>query len=455
MSHHDASEPDDRAPEGRRSAEGGRRRRATRPAWDAATYGVPEDLRRSTRSSRDRASAPYPAYPPAPEHAYPPEPEHGYPPAPEHGYPPVDYSPSTPADYAPADARLDRYPQAPSYRPEPYRYEPEPPAYPVETAAPPVEEPFPPYEPYEPYEPYQPTAPHSGGDRHAVVDYPGGRDDQPGAPPPSGRRAGRNLPAAIGVGVLLGGAVLASLVLWRPAFLGVIAVFAAVGVWELVRAIRTTGARPPLIPLMVGAALMIGLAWWGRADALTFGLVVTVLAAMAWRLGDGVEGYGRDVTAATLVAVYVPFLVGFAALMAVPGDGVKRVLVTLALIVLSDTGGYVAGVLFGRHPMAPKVSPKKSWEGLGGSYVAAGVGGAIMLSTVFGVSVFFGALFGIAIATASTLGDLGESMIKRDLGVKDMSNLLPGHGGIMDRLDSIVVAAPTAYVLLLLLVPPV
>jgi phosphatidate cytidylyltransferase len=206
---------------------------------------------------------------------------------------------------------------------------------------------------------------------------------------------------------------------------------------------------------MVGAALMIGLAWWGRADALTFGLVVTVLAAMAWRLGDGVEGYGRDVTAATLVAVYVPFLVGFAALMAVPGDGVKRVLVTLALIVLSDTGGYVAGVLFGRHPMAPKVSPKKSWEGLGGSYVAAGVGGAIMLSTVFGVSVFFGALFGIAIATASTLGDLGESMIKRDLGVKDMSNLLPGHGGIMDRLDSIVVAAPTAYVLLLLLVPPV
>ena len=123
-------------------------------------------------------------------------------------------------------------------------------------------------------------------------------------------------------------------------------------------------------------------------------------------------------------------------------------------MVLSDTGGYIAGSMFGRHPMAPTVSPKKSWEGLAGSMVAAAVGGAIMLRVLFDVSLWWGAVFGAAVAVAAVVGDLGESMIKRDLGVKDMSRLLPGHGGIMDRLDSIVLAAPTAYVLLLVLAPP-
>src|SRR5262249_12893395 len=100
------------------------------------------------------------------------------------------------------------------------------------------------------------------------------------------------------------------------------------------------------------------------------------------------------------------------------------------------------------------VSPKKSWEGLAGSLVAAGVGGGILVSSLLHASVVSGVIYGLAIATAATFGDLGESMIKRDLGVKDMSNLLPGHGGVMDRLDSILVAAPTAYVLVLLIVPP-
>jgi phosphatidate cytidylyltransferase len=257
------------------------------------------------------------------------------------------------------------------------------------------------------------------------------------------------------VGSLLGAVVLGSLLLWRPAFFGVIAVFVGIGIWELVRAIRTTGVHPPMIPLIAGGALMTSLAWWGQADALTFGLIITVFAVMTWRLADGVDGYGRDVTAATLVAVYVPFLAGFEAMLAAPDDGAKRVLVSMGLVALSDTGGYVAGVLFGRHPMAPRVSPKKSWEGLGGSLVAAGIGGAVLLALVFHASPVSGALFGLAIAAAATLGDLGESMVKRDLGVKDMSNLLPGHGGVMDRLDSILLAAPTAYVMLLLLVPSV
>jgi phosphatidate cytidylyltransferase len=282
---------------------------------------------------------------------------------------------------------------------------------------------------------------------------PGGQR-RPPAPPPPAPRAGRNLPAAIGVGLALGAAVLASLFFWRPAFLGVIAAAVVIGIWELVRAVRQSGARPPLAPLVSGGVLMTALAWWGQADALVFGLVVTVLVTMVWRLADGSEEYGRDVIVATFIAIYVPFLAGFAALLARPSDGALRVVATLAGVVLSDTGGYIAGVLFGRHPMAPGVSPKKSWEGLIGSLLAAGVGGAVLLSILFHIKPWYGAAFGVAISIASVVGDLGESLLKRDLGVKDMSNLLPGHGGLMDRLDSIVLAVPTGYVLLTYLAAP-
>jgi phosphatidate cytidylyltransferase len=205
--------------------------------------------------------------------------------------------------------------------------------------------------------------------------------------------------------------------------------------------------------LLAGGAVMVGLAWYGGADALTLGLLATVLAALVWRLADGPAGYQRDLVATVLVAVYVPFLGGFAVLLARPDDGALRVLVSLAAVVLSDTGGYAAGVFVGRHPMAPSVSPKKSWEGFGGSLLAAAVGGALMLYLLFGVVWWAGALFGLAVATAAVVGDLAESLIKRDLGIKDMSNLLPGHGGVMDRVDSVLFAAPAAYAVLTLVAP--
>jgi phosphatidate cytidylyltransferase len=198
---------------------------------------------------------------------------------------------------------------------------------------------------------------------------------------------------------------------------------------------------------------MIALAWYVGTEALILGLVLTVLAVMIWRLGDGPEGYQRDVTAAALIAVYVPFLAAFAVMLVRPHDGALRVVVTLAAVVLSDTGGYVAGVFFGKHPMAPTVSPKKSWEGLVGSLVATGIGGALLLHFALHEPWWHGAVFGLATSAASVLGDLAESLFKRDLGVKDMSSLLPGHGGLMDRLDSILFAAPAAFVLLALLPP--
>ncbi|MEE6260993.1 phosphatidate cytidylyltransferase [Plantactinospora sonchi] len=296
-------------------------------------------------------------------------------------------------------------------------------------------------------------------------------DDDPEQPPPGRRgpgrrratrtgkpagtgRAGRNLPAAIGVGLVLGAAIVVPLFLFRPAFLAVVAAAVAVGIWEMTRAVRASGAHPPFVPLVAGGLLMVGLAWWAGPDALSLGLLVTVLATLVWRLGDGPAGYQRDMTAATLIAVYVPFLGGFAALLAaVPADGHLRVLVTLAAVVLSDTGGYAAGVAYGKHPMAPSVSPKKSWEGFAGSVTAAAVGSALLLWLLLDVAPWWGALFGLAVSVAAVLGDLAESMIKRDLKIKDMSNLLPGHGGLMDRLDSILFAVPTGYLLLALIAP--
>ncbi|MDG4767197.1 phosphatidate cytidylyltransferase [Solwaraspora sp. WMMD406] len=275
----------------------------------------------------------------------------------------------------------------------------------------------------------------------------------PGGSGPGPSRAGRNLPAAIGVGVGLGALILSSLFVWRPAFLGVLVVAIGVAIWEMSRALRTAGLQPPVPPLLVGGVLMMVLAWRTGPDALALGLLATVLATLVWRLGDGPQGYQRDAAAATLVAVYVPFLGGFAALLTSRPDGDLQILVTLAAVILSDTGGYAAGVFLGRHPMAPTISPKKSWEGFAGSVAAAAAGSALLLYLLLDVMPWWGAVFGVAISVAAVLGDLAESMIKRDLRVKDMSNLLPGHGGLMDRLDSILFALPTAYLVLTLIAP--
>jgi phosphatidate cytidylyltransferase len=309
----------------------------------------------------------------------------------------------------------------------------------------------------EPARPGEPTRQGEPASTEAVADARAARtgaaaDAVAQAPPAS--RAGRNLPAAIGVGLVLAATVLASLLFWKPAFFAVLLAAFGIGTWELVRAIRTSGANPPMVPLLLGGAAMAGLAWYGGPDALTYGLIGTTIATLVWRLGDGPEGYHRDVVPALLVAVYVPFLGGFAALLARPEDGHYRVLATLAGVVLSDTGGYIAGVFFGRHPMAPSVSPKKSWEGFAGSLIACAAGSAVLLPLLpllMHAQWWHGVVFGLAVAVAATLGDLAESLLKRDLGVKDMSSLLPGHGGLMDRLDSILFAAPTAYAVLTLL----
>ena len=265
-------------------------------------------------------------------------------------------------------------------------------------------------------------------------------------PPPERRtRAGRNLPAAIGVGLALGAVVLLSLYLWKPAFVGVVVAAIVLAAWELTNAFGSGRIRVPVVPLAVGAAAIIVSAYAGGSEAMVVALALTVFAMMLWRSPENPKGYVRDVTAATFAALYLPFLAGFAVLLLRPDDGPNRVVVFIVLTVLSDVGGYVAGVLFGKHPMAPTVSPKKSWEGFAGSAVACVLIGVFVVAELFDLPLWQGAAYGGAVVVAATVGDLGESMIKRDLGIKDMGTLLPGHGGLMDRLDSLVLVDPIAW----------
>jgi phosphatidate cytidylyltransferase len=267
-------------------------------------------------------------------------------------------------------------------------------------------------------------------------------------PVPLPPRVGRNLPAAIGVGVGLGAVIIASLSIYRPSFVFVIIAAVLIGVYEMVTAISTVEARPPLVPLLAGTVAMEAAAWFRGPEGLVGAFLLTALGLWIWRLADGAAGYLRDVGAGALVALYVPFLAGFAALLVHPRDGAARIIIFILIVVCSDTGGYAVGSLLGKHPMAPTVSPKKSWEGMAGSLVAGAIGGTLMMVFCFHHAWWQGTLFGVALVITATLGDLGESMIKRDLGLKDMGRLLPGHGGIMDRLDSLLPCAPIAYLLL-------
>ena len=274
------------------------------------------------------------------------------------------------------------------------------------------------------------------------------------APEPAPPKAGRDLRAAVGVGLLLVGLIIGTLVIDARAFLVVVVVAVSYGAWELRRAIATRGMVVPLVPLLLGAVGMLVSAYLRGAGALvvTFGL--TIVGLLVWRVADGLAGAARDLSASALVAFYPIFLGGFASMMlAAPDDGRQRIVVFILVTVFSDIGGYAVGVMFGKHPMAPSLSPKKSWEGFAGSVASCAAVGAISLPLLLGGQWWQGALLGVAAASGATLGDLIESSIKRDLGIKDMGALLPGHGGLMDRLDSLVIVAPVAWALLLWFVP--
>jgi len=268
-------------------------------------------------------------------------------------------------------------------------------------------------------------------------------------------RAGRNLPAAVGVGVALGVAIVVTLfVLPKWTFVVLATASVCVGVWELCRAMRAGGFDVPVVPSVVGAISMLASAYVGGGSALLICFTLTGIAVLVWRVADGVAGAARDVMGGALVAAYPSLLAAFSSLLLAPGDGAWRLFTYIALTVASDIGGYAVGVLLGRHPMAPTISPKKSWEGFVGSVAwCMAVGVACVVLALHGPW-WVGLVVGLAAAVGATTGDLVESTIKRDLGIKDMSNILPGHGGLMDRLDSLVLTAPIVWAVLAVLVPP-
>ncbi|CAM5514633.1 phosphatidate cytidylyltransferase [Streptomyces violaceorubidus] len=279
---------------------------------------------------------------------------------------------------------------------------------------------------------------------------------QPAQPQPSPQKksAGRDLGAAIGVGVGLGVVIIASLFVVKAVFVGVIAVAVVVGLWELTKRLEERkGIEAPLVPLAIGGAAMVVAGYARGAEGAWVAMALTALAVLVWRMTEPPEGYLRDVTAGLFAAFYVPFLATFVAMMLAADDGAWRVLVFLILTVVSDTGAYAVGWRFGRTKLAPRISPGKTREGLLGAVAFAMAAGALCMQFLIDDGTWWqGLLLGLVVAVSATLGDLGESMIKRDLGIKDMGTLLPGHGGIMDRLDSLLPTAPVVWLLLVIFV---
>ncbi len=266
-------------------------------------------------------------------------------------------------------------------------------------------------------------------------------------------RAGRNLPAAIGVGVLLGVLIIASHFWQKWLFLVVATVGVCIGSWELTNAMRRSGVRVPVFPAVLGCAGMLTSAYFSGGEALAVAFMLSCALIMMWRGSESVDGAAADVTGGFLVAAYPSLLAGFAMLLLAAPDGAWRSFTFMCVTVASDIGGYAVGVLAGRHPMAPTISPKKSWEGFAGSVAACVLVGVICVTLGLHAPAWVGVVLGVLVAAAATLGDLLESSLKRDLGIKDMSSFLPGHGGFMDRLDSLVVTAPVVWAVLAVTVP--
>lgn len=277
------------------------------------------------------------------------------------------------------------------------------------------------------------------------------------APAQDHGRAGRNVPVSIASAVVLIALILATLLFWKTLFMVVVAAAVLVAIWELHRGFAARDIDLPEQPLMAGGVIMVVVAYFWGSPALVTATAVSALVTMLWLLRRGVPGYVQNATASVFTLVYVPFLGSFVALMLREGGatdfhrydaGVKGILTFIAVTAASDIGGFVAGVLFGRHPMAPVVSPKKSWEGFAGSVVSCVAVGVAMLVWVLDADWWIGVCLGLIAVVMATLGDLCESVIKRDLGIKDMSRVIPGHGGLMDRLDSLLATIAPIWLLL-------
>jgi len=268
-------------------------------------------------------------------------------------------------------------------------------------------------------------------------------------------KTGRNLLGAIGIGVLLGGLLLVSLVLNKDLFMLFAAVLLGVSSFELSTALRHMNRRVPRTPSVVTTVAAVPLAYYFGIFAVLGAIVVGIAATAIWRWVEVRRGFQAgdtnalrsDIYAACLVQGYVTLLGGFSVALVAKPDGQWWTLAFMIVVVSVDTGAYVSGLNFGKHPMAPKISPKKTWEGFAGAALFAIVAATILSIVMLQQPWWFGLILGLLILASATLGDLGESHLKRVIGIKDMSHWLAGHGGFLDRLDSILPSAAVAYIL--------
>ena len=271
-------------------------------------------------------------------------------------------------------------------------------------------------------------------------------------------RTGRNLILAILIGLAFGAVLLVSLIFIKEIFMVVAAASAAFAAFELTQALRTAGYDIPRIPTIVSAVAIVPAVYFWQENGQLISIASGILLCWIWRLILAVvprrvaatRGLRRDLGAITMIQVYVVFLASFAILLLEKPGGQWWTLAFIILVVATDTGAYASGLLFGKHPMAPTISPKKTWEGFAGAAVAGLVAGVILSIFMLQQPWWFGLIFGVVMLLTATLGDLTESLIKRDIGVKDMSSWLPGHGGFLDRLDSILPSAVAAFALFLI-----
>jgi phosphatidate cytidylyltransferase len=271
-------------------------------------------------------------------------------------------------------------------------------------------------------------------------------------------RTGRNLPLAIIIGLGLGVLMLFSLIVYKWLFMifgGALVAFTA---FELASALRFAGRDVPRWGTVIAALAIVPAAFYLGDQGRWLVALAAILFVALWRLVEVIRPSHRgpareiwkDIAAGTFIQVYVPFLASFAVLLTGKPGGEWWTLAFLILVISVDTGAYASGLLFGKHPMAPRISPKKTWEGFVGAVLVALIAGVILAVFMLEEPWWVGIIFGATIVFTATIGDLTESLIKRDLGIKDISTWLPGHGGFLDRLDSILPSAAAAYALFLI-----
>ena len=258
-------------------------------------------------------------------------------------------------------------------------------------------------------------------------------------------KAGRKLLPSILVSLTLIALVWLTLAYARVLFALLVAIAVALGIREIARAFAAAGTHISTRTLIVATGGLTYSVWSAGVEGLAIATAIALPVLLISRLRKGPQDFVKSATATTLALIYLPFLAGFLILLARPDDGLARVMTFVVLVGCNDTFGYLVGVIFGKHPLVPKISPKKSWEGLVGSIIFTSIGAALSFYYILDLQWWIGALVALIIVFTATSGDLIESAMKRDLSLKDMGSLLPGHGGMLDRLDSVLLSAPALY----------